>query len=69
MLVRRSTLPASRAKVVLMMLCVASIKLHAPISPIQKLKLLGEGKQSIYTLQHPHSRAAREKDTNMEIKG
>jgi hypothetical protein len=27
----------------------------------QKLKLMGEGSQSTYTLQHPHSRAAREK--------
>jgi hypothetical protein len=30
----------------------------------QKLKLMGEGSQSTYTLQHPHSRAAREKGAN-----
>jgi hypothetical protein len=27
----------------------------------QKLKLVGEGSQSTYTLQHPHSRAVRER--------
>jgi hypothetical protein len=30
----------------------------------QKFKLVEEGSQSTYTLQHPHSRAAREKDAN-----
>jgi hypothetical protein len=31
-------------------------------------KLL-EGSKSTYTLQHPYSRAAREKGANVEIKG
>jgi hypothetical protein len=30
---------------------------------------LREGRQSTYTLQHPHSRAAREKGAIVEIKG
>jgi hypothetical protein len=30
---------------------------------------MGKGSQSTYTLQHPHSRAAREKGVNMEING
>jgi hypothetical protein len=30
---------------------------------------MGEGSHSTYTLQHPHSRAAREKDANVEING
>jgi hypothetical protein len=38
-------------------------------SSTQKLKLIGEGSQSTYTLQHPHSRAARGKGANMEING
>jgi hypothetical protein len=37
-------------------------------SSTQKLKLLRKGRQSTYTLQHSHSRAAREKGTNVEIK-
>jgi hypothetical protein len=35
----------------------------------QKIKLLGENRQSTYTLQRPHSRAAREKCANVEIRG
>jgi hypothetical protein len=51
--------------------------LESLTSSTQKLKLMGEGSQSTYTLQHPHSRAAREKGantarekaTNVEING
>jgi hypothetical protein len=42
---------------------------HILTSSTQKLKLLGEGRQFTCTLQHPHSRATREKGANVEIKG
>jgi hypothetical protein len=43
------------------------IRVDALTSSTQKLKLLGEVRQSTYTLQHPHSRALREKGTHVEI--
>jgi hypothetical protein len=48
------------------------VKLHAPIVSTQKLKLSGRGR--LYTLQHPHSHATRERRSslggaNVEIKG
>jgi hypothetical protein len=46
----------------------ATVRMDALTSSSQKLKLMGEGSQSTYTLQHPHSRAAREKGANVEIK-
>jgi hypothetical protein len=53
------------------------VRVDALTSSTQKLKLMRQGSQSTYTLQHPHSRAAREKganaarekDTNMKING
>jgi hypothetical protein len=41
-----------------------SVRVDALTSSTQKLKLMGECSQSTYTLQHPHSRAAREKGAN-----
>jgi hypothetical protein len=40
------------------------VRVDALTSSTQKLKLMGEGSLSTYTLQHPHSCAAREKDAN-----
>jgi hypothetical protein len=50
---------------------VHSVRVDALTSSSQKLKLLllGERRKSTYTLQHPHSRAAKEKEANVEIKG
>jgi hypothetical protein len=47
---------------------IIGVRLNSLTSSTQKLKLLGEGSQSTYTLQHPHSHAAREKGANVEIK-
>jgi hypothetical protein len=43
---------------------VGRVRMDALTSSTQKLKLMGEGSQSTYTLQQPHSRAAREKGAN-----
>jgi hypothetical protein len=56
---------------------VGRVRMDALTSSTQKLKLMEEGSQSTYTLQHPHSRAtrekganaAREKGANVEING
>jgi hypothetical protein len=48
---------------------MTSVRVDALTSSTQKLKLMGEGSQSNYTLQHPHSLAAREKGANMKING
>jgi hypothetical protein len=40
------------------------VRVHELTNSTQKFKLMGEGSQSTYTLQHPHSRAAKEKGTN-----
>jgi hypothetical protein len=37
------------------------VRVDVLTSSTQKLKLLGEGMQFTYTLQHPHSRVARER--------
>jgi hypothetical protein len=47
---------------------IMGVRVNSLTSSTQKLKLLGEGSQSTYTLQHPHSHAAREKGANVEIK-
>jgi hypothetical protein len=44
-----------------------SVRVDALTSSTQKLKLMGEGSQFTYPLQHPHSRVAKEKDINVEI--
>jgi hypothetical protein len=43
------------------------VRVDILINSTQKLNLTREGNQFTYTLQHPHSRAVREKDVNMEI--
>jgi hypothetical protein len=48
---------------------IGDVRVDTLTSSNQMLKLMREGSQSIYTLQHPHSRAAREKGTNVEING
>jgi hypothetical protein len=48
---------------------LTDVRVNALTSLNQKLKLLGEERQSTYTLQHPHSRATREEGANVEIKG
>jgi hypothetical protein len=45
------------------------IRVDALTSSTQKLKLMKEDRQFTYTLQHPYSRAAREKDANVKING
>jgi hypothetical protein len=42
-------------------LSVFCVRVDTLTSSTQKLKLMREGSQSTYTLQHPHSRAARER--------
>jgi hypothetical protein len=56
---------------------MSTVRVDTLTSSTQKLKLMGEGSQSTYTLQHSHSRVTREKGTNtarekganMEING
>jgi hypothetical protein len=43
---------------------MSSVRVDTLISSTQKLKLMRENRQSTYTLQHPRSRAAREKGAN-----
>jgi hypothetical protein len=45
------------------------VRVDALTNSSQKFKLVGEGRQSTYTFQHPHSRGARQKGANMEING
>jgi hypothetical protein len=45
------------------------VEVDALNSSTQKLKLMEEDSQFTYTLQHLHSRAAREKNANVEING
>jgi hypothetical protein len=46
-----------------------TVRVDTLTNSTQKLKLTREGSQSTYTLQHPHSREAREKGANVEIDG
>jgi hypothetical protein len=48
----------------LVLLLEVFVTMDALTNSTQKLKLMREGSQSTYTLQHPHSRAAREKGAN-----
>lgn len=45
----------------------AVVRVDKLTNSTQKLKLLEEGSQFNYTLQHPDSRAVKEKGTNVEI--
>ena len=47
---------------------VKDVRVDALTSSTQKLKLMGQGSLSTYTLQHPHSRAARENSMEQELR-
>lgn len=52
----------------ILIIYVGNVRMDALTSSTQTLKLLGEGRQSTYTLQHPHPRTTREEGANVKIK-